>query len=509
MAQFLKISLVIFLTIHDAFGKFFMWILEIFHTSNKFFEWIGQNYCYSCDSSNGSYNCINDLNDLNVCTNDPENSLGCFHSYDSSKFLAFFIDKMELTAIFSYFAFLFLIINIYLNIVTGGAIKRGCADYLTEDQLNDCKEGLNCKLCYADQCNGKKEFQYCYSCNSDNEPNCAILSVKLDSMVCDDYMDTCKTLVKPNTTTVRGCSSQIKQECPSLSFNCKVCNENLCNGEIFPSNRLTCFHEMTHCRNDDTIECFKTGNEDLNMAHACERYNFRDSCFMYLNENDTVFRGCLSDTKLSEYCIKNSKKCKICQSSNCNNESVIRTPKLSCIKCDSTKHVNDCLWGFNENVAEQCNSNIYFYEEESCFTLVVSNKSIIRGCTADTNICKINNNCSICSQKNGCNNKNILTQSCYKLIDDSLHVSKRTCKGLITASDQGCFLWKNNSVILRGCISELSFENKGLCANDSDCKICLGQNCNSLVNGYGKTLSNSCLMIFAIVFSFLNSFVII
>lgn len=356
-------------------------------------------------------------------------------------------------------------------------------------------EGNTCKLCYTDHCNNKSSFSRCYSCNSDIEPSCAILKSSLDSVICDDYEDTCKTVVKPNTTTIRGCSSQVKQDCPPLSVNCKECEESLCNGEIFPSNRLSCFHEIARCQNN-TIDCFKNGIDDLNMAYACERYNFRDSCFMYLNENDTVIRGCLSDT-ISEYCIKNSKKCKICQSTNCNNESVIKTAKLSCIKCDSTKHLDDCLWGFDENDAELCNSNIHFFEEESCFTLVVSNISVVRGCTQDTNLCKIND-CSKCSTKNGCNNKNVLTQSCFKLTNDTPHVTKSVCKGLITANNNGCFIWKNNNLTIKGCVSELTFENKILCTNDSNCKICLGQNCNGYsANGCGKRIfENYCIIIF-------------
>lgn len=300
----------------------------------------------------------------------------------------------------------------------------------------------------------------------------------MNSIECENYMDNCKVFVKPNTTTYRGCSSEIQSiECHPLAVNCKECSDNLCNGEIFPSNRLKCFHEISQC-NKSNNNCFRSMDENLNASYPCEMYNFRDSCFSYLTENNTVIRGCLSDTLTSEFCTKNFKRCKICQTSNCNNERIIREPKLSCIKCDNSEK---CLWGFDQNEAEKCQSNVYFYEEESCFTLVVSNRSVIRGCTGDTNVCKINN-CTICSETDGCNNENIRKQNCYKT-DDSSHVSKRGCRGLINYESQGCYTWNNGSFISRGCISELSMDYRVKCKNDTiNCITCIGQNCNGFSN---------------------------
>lgn len=355
-------------------------------------------------------------------------------------------------------------------------VKRGCVQNLTQQQFEDCTRGELCKICHKDYCNAKKGLtQTCYVCNSAEDPSCATLQSLLKTKTCEDYSDVCKVYVKPNMTTNRGCASEMMQDivdCHPQAVNCRQCNENLCNGEIFPPNRLSCFHGSEECH-DENENCYRDQNENSDLNHPCEVYNFRDSCFLYLNENKTATRGCLSDSFYSEFCTKNPHKCKICQTSNCNSESVIQPAKLSCIKCESSEDREDCLWNFDKNYAKPCQNDVYFHEQETCFTFKVSDKRIIRGCTLDQNLCQINN-CTLCSG-NGCNNGGYANQSCYKCssvndkkcIDDLMNVEKSSCDG-VKFEDRGCYAIKDkDDFIHRGCIAELSPTERLNCTQDS------------------------------------------
>jgi hypothetical protein len=312
-------------------------------------------------------------------------------------------------------------------------------------------------------------------------------------------------------TTNRGCSSELTQDvidCHPQAVNCRQCSENMCNGEIFPPNRLTCFHSTLECI-DENDNCFRNQSEN-DSNHPCEIYNFRDSCFLYLNENKTATRGCLSDDFFNEFCLKNPQKCKTCQTSNCNHESVIQPPKLKCIKCDSSE---DCLWNFDEASAESCESDVYFHEEETCFTFTVSNEKIIRGCTLDSNLCKINN-CTYCNG-DGCNNQGFVTQTCYKCSssvdkkcsDELNNVEKISCDE-VKFEDRGCYTSKNeDGFMFRGCAAELSSEEKVQCHdNKLNCLICYnGTNCNNLIfNGAENLKINFKIFILAFLFYFMN-----
>lgn len=392
-------------------------------------------------------------------------------------------------------------------------VKRGCVSNLTQQQYDDCARGEFCKICYKDYCNSKKGLtQSCYACNSADDPSCATLQSPLKNKTCGDYSDVCKVYVKPNMTTNRGCASEMTQDivdCHPQAVNCRQCSENLCNGEIFPPNRLSCFHGSEECH-DENQNCYRDQSENLDLNHPCEIYNFRDSCILYLSENKTATRGCLSDSFFSEFCTKNPQKCKTCQTSNCNSESVIQSPKLSCIMCESSE---ECLYGFDENFAKPCEHDVFFYEQESCFTFKVSDEKIIRGCTLDQKLCQINN-CTYCYE-NGCNNQGYTSQSCYKCssendkkcVDDLVNVKKISCVG-VKFEDRGCYALKDeNEIIHRGCIAELSNLERIKCNHDeNNCVICKNStNCNSQIFSSGKNREiNFKIFIFVILLIFIS-----
>ncbi|KAG5684539.1 hypothetical protein PVAND_013766 [Polypedilum vanderplanki] len=391
----------------------------------------------------------------------------------------------------------------------GNTIRRGCISSLSQAQFESCISDNSCKFCQGSKCNSKENFLSCYSCNSQNDLNCVTVKNELPRKVCSNYSDTCKVYVKPNMTTHRGCSSELLElnppDCPIFSVNCKQCDESLCNGGIFPSTRLSCHH----CQSSTDQNC-NAEITDLSISYPCENYNFRDSCYLYLDVNNVTIRGCLSDSNIyTDLCTSNTSHCDICSTPNCNNKSVKRSPSLSCIKCDSSSDPK-CLWGFSESSAMPCLRDLYFYEEESCFTFYVSEKTIIRQCTLDSNVCKNNPLCSLC-KTNACNieqKANLYCHECtsdenFACLNELEKVQNVSCQQPVTYENRGCYTWKNNSKnISRGCLSNLSTTKKFQCINDHEnCEICVnGQNCNDkLFNGVKIAKFNELLFVILVI----------
>lgn len=364
-----------------------------------------------------------------------------------------------------------------------------------DELLQDCLNSANCKTCIEDNCNTKESLQRCYSCNSVEDKSCATLQTPLTDKICDEYFDTCKVYVKPNSTTHRGCSKEIDEagiECSAQTVNCKQCSENLCNGGIFPSNRLSCYQ----CKGLPSSDCSNNINDE--MIFPCEKYNFRDSCYLFVDKNNLTVRGCLSDSEFfSTLCQSDLSVCDVCQTSNCNMKNVMRPPTMNCIKCDTSLDPK-CIWGFSESSKTPCTKNVYHYQEESCFTFQVSNTTLIRGCTLDSNACKISNSCQLC-REDGCNNEKKIAQyciecnseenkSCYDRPEKLKNVS---CEGNITYEHRGCYTWINElDQITRGCFSSLSTTKKFKCINDHEhCEICYqNNNCNISPKNVGKKI---------------------
>lgn len=354
-------------------------------------------------------------------------------------------------------------------------------------------------------CNVKPSFQKCFVCNSGDDPNCAILRETLPEKICYDYMDTCKVYVIPNETTHRGCSNEMigdEIECSSQSDNCRQCSDNNCNGEVFPADRLSCFH----CEGADSSEtCYNTLGGSSELSHTCEIYNVHDSCYFYVDENKVVHRGCLSDdANATESCQEDPKKCKTCQTSNCNSESIMKLPEISCITCDTTNG-EDCNWGFPISSAGKCQKERFFYEDETCYILTVSDQTI-RGCTLDGNVCRVSTRCELCKDGEACNRANTAQQSCLECSSDDdpdcgpepYDVENVTCSGIVQYDLRGCYTWVyDDKTVKRGCYSDLSAEDRTSCTADAeDCERCLDEeNCNDQPKDSAGNIALSFLLI--------------
>lgn len=333
-------------------------------------------------------------------------------------------------------------------------------------------------------------------------------------MTCDDYMDTCTVYVKPGSTTHRGCSKLLAGDsppCPPQSVNCKQCDSNLCNGDVFPTNRLSCYHCDGVAANS---ECYGSLTTNSSVkSYPCETFNFRDSCYLYVDKDKLAYRGCLTDqNNVTEACQDDTTHCEICSSSNCNSLSVKREPKLSCMNCDSASR-QECLWGLSETYAKACRNNVLFYANESCFTLSSTELGFaIRGCTLDTNVCS-RAKCEYCSGDQ-CNRLSIYDQVCYNCTSEvdkncwkePFHTKNVTCRKDAHYDSRGCFTWSfENETIRRGCFHELSSNDRLNCLRDEKkCAHCdVEGNCNKIPINYavrvGSTFSFNLLFLFIIL----------
>lgn len=356
-------------------------------------------------------------------------------------------------------------------------------------------------------CNTKPCFQKCFACDSQSDPNCATLQGDLPEKVCDDYLDSCKVYVKPNMTTHRGCFKEMLGdgiECSPQSVNCKQCFESNCNGEVFPANRLSCFH----CKGPNyDHECYKDVEKNFELGYPCETYNFRDSCYLHVTDDNVVHRGCVSDSD-AELCLNDSDKCKTCQASDCNSESVMKAPEISCITCDTTNGEN-CNWGWRTSFANKCKKDRFFYEQETCYVLAFSDQTI-RGCTLDGNVCRTSPRCDLC-KGNACNQYNTVQQFCYQCTSDEdircmrepFNTENVTCEGIVEYEHRGCYTWVDSEKkVKRGCFSEFSAADRIDCGNDDEnCKRCVdGDNCNDQPKDSAEFLAVNFMIISSMTF---------
>ena len=284
-------------------------------------------------------------------------------------------------------------------------------------------------------------------------------------------------------TTHRGCTSELEStDCSPQTINCRECSGKNCNGEIFPSSRLNCVQCNSSSKTDD---CYIPSNSTT--ADICLNYNFRDSCFSYVDSSKKVHRGCLSDnSEYSELCKEDGENCFTCSNQNCNLESIVKKPELSCIICD-TMLGDDCSWGFNPLGGMKCKLNRLFNEVETCYSVQISDVTVIRGCTLDGNVCRSSLHCLRCTG-NGCNNLNIVKQSCIKCSSENdencgmyPHLATNyTCEGTVEYDKRGCFMSLNEGVLTRGCYSDLSFSMQDECTSENEnCHRCFEDDCNN------------------------------
>lgn len=208
--------------------------------------------CIACDSDS-DYRCRNqpELLEEKLCSliDSPTDDLGCFLDFNEDQ----------------------------------NRVQRGCISDLKAQQRQKClSDSDQCKACFQNNCNKKIGFQKCFSCTSMNNSNC-VQNAPLDvAVTCPNYLDKCLTAIDGNGFITRQCASDMY----SKSFNkSEVCEDDMCNGEIFPSNRIQCFQ----CDGDDSCDKLRSNVGIPLELKPCTVFNQYDQCFMYLDAGKCVF----------------------------------------------------------------------------------------------------------------------------------------------------------------------------------------------------------------------------
>lgn len=166
----------------------------------------------------------------------------------------------------------------YLRKRYNGDYERGCVKDLTEPELIECdRSGSDyCQRCVGRNCNKKKElYQTCYFCNGTYNKNCfgTVDKAKGATTTCTNYSNQCLVGVDAEGYTHRQCSSTEENDSARFPNGYKLCDGDLCNGQVFPSDRMTCFK----CKSKDRDGCAHPLG--TMVPQYCRLLN--DECFIY------------------------------------------------------------------------------------------------------------------------------------------------------------------------------------------------------------------------------------
>lgn len=290
------------------------------------------------------------------------------------------------------------------------AVRRGCVSHLERDEQLHCATQTTCKTCQGDNCNERREFQRCFKCGFlYDDANCADnTTAAMQSDTCNLYENSCSTYILTSGSTVRGCTRDLRN---LNEVQRTECTGNDCNGAIFPADRLRC-HQ---CAGAECSDQLADGT-----ATACRHYRPDDQCYGYLDANNHMSRGCLSDTDdRRKQCDAADALCVRCTTAGCNAEASYREPTLSCVKCAGTAA---CEWAWDREDAESCRKPVAYGRNETCYTMHSAARTQ-RGCTNDllaetaepvpvpVAACPEGSKCSWCDGF-ACNGQNAVWQMC-------------------------------------------------------------------------------------------------
>lgn len=167
-------------------------------------------------------------------------------------------------------------IGCFLKKSSDGAYERGCLRDLSANERIECnKLGSDyCQSCYGRNCNLKSELnQECYYCNGTRDKNCFETVDKELSIMCISYNNRCLVGVDENGYAHRQCSSTIENDLARFPNGYELCNDNLCNTQIFPKDWTKCFT----CSSADDVGC---DHPSASMVPKnCRTLN--DQCYIY------------------------------------------------------------------------------------------------------------------------------------------------------------------------------------------------------------------------------------
>lgn len=165
----------------------------------------------------------------------------------------------------------------YLKIDENFKVERGCMNELVPSRRKYCREKNDiCKYCIGDNCNQRRNFQKCWTCDSEVDGKYCIQSPWMlkDKKMCPNYLDDCYTYVM-NGRVIRNCTGDATipsvESCDILGRNCKHCDDmHGCNEESIKTETCVACNSTIDpsCATNATFDTFETCPFSLN-ANIC------------------------------------------------------------------------------------------------------------------------------------------------------------------------------------------------------------------------------------------------
>lgn len=341
----------------------------------------------------------------------------------------------------------------FTQVLDDETVIRGCLDdYIAEndkspDFLDNIPRSKNVR-CTGNLCNSKIKADFCITCNSTSDPNCANSQtntkcpLEANRLGCYHFAN--------ETYIEKGCAANLDD---NLRVKC-ITKEGELNEEC-----IRCYGD--NCNNrPDFLTCYSSDDADYRgNPKKCRRYD--DECFIHAS-GDNVRRGCVSDVPYLSKPIKNffndctnSAICRKCTSSNCNEEMIKRERCLSCsadvdgyipckfhpdkitmeVMCPFTLEPLGCYLSLGQNVSRGCTSTLNTERRLDC----VSSSDTCKTCNGEN-----------CNEKEGFQ---VCTQ-CSSEIDGVECISglARFNEKQCSNYTDKCFIQLRNGDVTRGCI---------------------------------------------------------
>lgn len=308
----------------------------------------------------------------------------------------------------------------------------------------------------------------------------------------------CLTQLNSSGQVIRRCTESPEEKCEDEK-RCKLCEEQLCNGEVFPADRLKCFQ----CNSTNAGDECSLAN--IKFLKPCNTYKETDQCFTFADDKSLLHRGCASDNNVG--C--NVDNCLKCSGDSCNNIGLAVNNTLKCVNCDSSKD-NGCESGDVTVASETCNGTHHLNERETCYVHSVTStdkkSTIKRGCyfdlaEAEKTACDNSESCHVCGVDE-CNKIDNFSESrgfkCYVCSSETNQdcdeenvpgITAEVCAITPNSFNEGpgCFVQRNDKVVVRDCKTSATLQNTTLnsCSVDTEvkgknCIVCDGDSCNKM-----------------------------
>lgn len=264
---------------------------------------------------------------------------------------------------------------------------------------------------------------------------------------------------------------------------CRICTENNCNKNIYPSSRQYCYR----CNSTTDVNC----EEDPNVVQPCPIYDENDACVTQWIDGVTR-RDCASEISCEGL---GRQHCRICSGDACNHVSLasqyIGEPgmftdlPLNCNQCSS---IEECK--LSNDALGVCTGN----PKQTCTTVFNKDGDVVaRGCSDSVDdFCSEEDNLCIDCKSNGCNsakNESDFVDCIYcdaqngddcTFNVDAIKRTRKCHKGCMTALYPRTKEEHPVYELIRTCLDDKDLDDRNKCESSQDpkCKSCSGEKCN-------------------------------